>query len=334
MDSKSELKDILQNLVLLFQTKHIENRLLRDQLENELKVYEEFKTFTSDSINELQHKLTKANQENKLLAEKLQIKDFIENDVEKLLSGIQKEANSVATLVKEEPEKKEQAIPNKVANEQENKIAKQYKVVQSNKSGEQKVKRKLIKGDDFLVVEDGRFKCIKCEVVFKRRERLTFHVMTEHEGHRWICDLCNFSTKNPSKMPPHKQVKHEGLRFSCDKCDFISMSPFSLKKHKQSVHEGLVQACDQCNHTTKSKTSMNHHKDSKHNGVLYYCDQCEHKAISKVGLKHHREAQHEGKLYKCNHCVYSTGYFKEVLKHEKKKHGVSTRSLSKIKKIL
>ena len=333
MDSNSELKDILQNLVLLFQTKTLENKHLKEQFEKESKAFKYLKASTSANINELQQKLAKLNQENKFLTEKLQIKNCVENDVEKLLSGIREEENSVTTPVKEEPEKEDQPFSNKVPNEVEIKVAKQYKVVQSNKSIKQKVKRKLIKGQDFLIVEDGRFKCLKCEVGFKRKERLTFHIMTEHEGHLWNCDLCNFSTKNPSKMPPHKQVKHEGLRFSCDKCEFLAMSQFALKNHKQSVHEGLVHTCDQCNHTTKSKTSMKHHMDSKHNGILYYCDQCEHKAISKVGLKHHREAQHEGKLYTCNHCVYSTGYFKEVLKHEKKKHGVSTRSLSKIKKV-
>ena len=52
------------------------------------------------------------------------------------------------------------------------------------------------------------------------------------------CDQCGYQTSRKNSLSLHKQSLHEGKKYLCGSCDFQATQRGNLKRHQQSIHEG------------------------------------------------------------------------------------------------
>merc|ERR1711874_166424 len=61
--------------------------------------------------------------------------------------------------------------------------------------------------------------CNLCDFKADRRDLLSQHVKTDHEGNRYKCGQCDYSAKRPAHVRNHVKSSH-ARQFSCHQCDF------------------------------------------------------------------------------------------------------------------
>jgi len=205
-----------------------------------------------------------------------------------------------------------------------------------------------------LDLEEGSFKCDKCESVLKSKKSLMAHVKYKHEGVRFPCSECSETFTSNHSLKVHKKSIHEGVKYSCSECDNVYSTTGHLRVHKLSKHSGIVLDCDQCSYQTSSQRALKEHIKS-HLVANYFCDQCEFRtalerklklhiqtkhdpsqnpinptegicelcgfvAVNKSELTKHKRVKHQELKYQCDQCLFRTGGEKSLQKHKQNNH--------------
>ena len=139
---------------------------------------------------------------------------------------------------------------------------------------------------------EGMFKCDQCESKFTRKDSLTLHRKSIHEGVKYACNQCDFEATQPVHLKIHIKSIHEGVKYACNQCDYQATQQSSLKTHIKSIHEGVKYACNQCDQQFKENSNLKKHIKSKHEGLRYSCNQCNHKATRQGSLRSHIKSKH------------------------------------------
>ena len=155
--------------------------------------------------------------------------------------------------------------------------------------------------------------CDICEYRTALKECLTQHILSIHEGVRYICELCDYQGSSVKAIKFHIKVKHEGLRFSCSQCKFKAKHRTTLKLHIESKHSDIKYRCDKCGYEkSSSRCRVNH------SGIKYFCDQCDVQFTQQSSLKVHLRIKHEGNIYNCEKCEYKSTTQRGLRLHREK----------------
>ena len=165
--------------------------------------------------------------------------------------------------------------------------------------------------------------CEQCDYKVARQDRLRQHRESVHEGVKYFCNLCDYQTTHQIYLKRHNESVHEGVKYSCDQCEIQFTHKNNIKRHQEAVHEGMKYRCDICNHQFSQRHSLKQHQDSVHEGVTYSCNSCDYKATRQRLLKYHQESVHAGIKFNCSQCRFQTGKKEELKKHEQTKHNIS-----------
>ena len=101
------------------------------------------------------------------------------------------------------------------------------------------------------------FECSICNVRFKLKSGMNFHLSSVHSGIRFQCPKCEASFKQKAFLKRHDTTFHEGKKlFECHICQKKLSSKQSVDDHISSVHEGKKpHHCQICNSSFGMKDS-------------------------------------------------------------------------------
>ena len=139
---------------------------------------------------------------------------------------------------------------------------------------------------------DTKLTCDQCEYQATRKECLTVHIQSKHDGVKYPCGQCEYQATHPSNLTRHVRSIHDGMKYTCNQCEYQATHYRSLKEHKQSVHDGLKFICNHCGYQAAKKSILNVHIQNKHEGVKFACDQCDYMATQKNNLSTHIKNMH------------------------------------------
>lgn len=81
----------------------------------------------------------------------------------------------------------------------------------------------------------GSYKCVECDKVFKTRDDLIYH-SAMHATQSLKCPLCKEQFGNVDEVTEHIKMHAEGEQFACEFCDLIFMTDDKLILHCASSH--------------------------------------------------------------------------------------------------
>ena len=125
-------------------------------------------------------------------------------------------------------------------------------------------RRKLKDNSQLKKTSEGRFSCDKCESSFARKNYLTTHIKSKHEGVKYACNQCDYQATQQSNLTVHIKSKHEGVKYACNECDQQFTLQQNLITHIKSKHEGLKYACNQCDFQATRHFNLTKHINLKH----------------------------------------------------------------------
>lgn len=84
--------------------------------------------------------------------------------------------------------------------------------------------------------------CPHCDFISNSAEinSLLDHILSKHEGVRYVCKYCGYKATQPSNLKRHIKYKHEGLRYECPHCESQLTTRSSLLRHMKSSNCGVI----------------------------------------------------------------------------------------------
>ena len=138
------------------------------------------------------------------------------------------------------------------------------------------------------------------------------------------CSKCDYTNKRKNKLTEHFQSAHQGRKFACaaKDCTFSSASKYNLKRHVESIHEGITYSCpyEGCGYKISQAPHLKAHIKAKHKNQKFKCDLCEFECLTPHGLTQHKKAEHLGIRFKCNLCTYQATQMCNLRTHVRKIH--------------
>ena len=134
--------------------------------------------------------------------------------------------------------------------------------------------------------------CNTCNLIFTRKQCLTRHIQSIHEGGKYACNQCDKQFTAQHSLTIHIQSIHEGVKYDCNQCDQQFTIHSHLKRHIRSIHEGVKYACKQCDQQFKHPEHLKVHIKSIHEGVKYSCNQCDKLFTQQANLTTHIKSKH------------------------------------------
>ena len=177
------------------------------------------------------------------------------------------------------------------------------------------------------------FLCEHCQLSFRRKDDLKFHVDKIHEGLVFNCTFCeSYSTARKSTFKKHVLIKHSGEKSKqgqkptiCKEegCTYTDQSINQLKRHVTSKHESIKLICyvEDCTFETSWNKNLRRHakvhlEKSSSETIDCYEEGCNAKVIDiKKHMKiHTRGTTNTCKFTNCNFETYSKTYLSKHMK--------------------
>ena len=185
-----------------------------------------------------------------------------------------------------------------------------------------KYKKKTIKKEKILIIEDSVkpcpycgikivsmrqhiknihtgeiIKCPKCKHTSRRKDDIERHYERVHTANtRAICGFCGKVYKNIKR---HLQVSMCGRdfddreRFTCGQCNVVVIGTIGLKKHERTVHENIKNLkCELCQYATYSRYNLRQHENKVHFKSPIKTEVCSICTIKTGNLEEHMETYH------------------------------------------
>lgn len=188
-------------------------------------------------------------------------------------------------------------------------------------------------------------KCRLCSKRFKEKNKITFHLKTEHKKickyylhhkrtvthlYEYFCPLCNEFQKTRDTWSSHLEESHDDFINKLKKeavfvtDDVVECKEENCKRrflfqnivsHFISMHSQYeTYKCKKCDFRTHSSNSIRYHIHSKHSSNLslkrtYNCRYCESRFTKFLDLKCHLKVVHKLQKLKCDQCKkkFNTG---------------------------
>ena len=172
------------------------------------------------------------------------------------------------------------------------------------------IKRGIERKDDSL----KKFKCLRCDKLFRLSSNLNHHVKGVHEKVRYPCQLCEKQFYDKRNLKKHNciQKQREELapkmtkkerktykiincvngKFKCSLCEKSVSSKNSLYKHIKGVHEKKRFNCKLCFGNYSDQSNLRKHVLSVHENINYSCHICDKVFSDQNNLRSHKRNKH------------------------------------------
>ena len=194
--------------------------------------------------------------------------------------------------------------------------------------------RSLLMHHQFVVhpkLDDGIFKCEKCNKVFQSARSLVIHVQRHEQDNtnnkEFICDTCEKCFNSGTQLMHHQFVEHptrvDGV-FQCEKCKKVFQSARSLvihvQRHIDNTNKQFI--CDTCGSLFSCKSILESHIQRVHVAERNFkCKVCAKDFLTRQNLKDHFLAVHTAtRSFICEHCGAAFKLPRDVQNHVKRKH--------------
>ncbi|XP_043676717.1 zinc finger protein 436-like isoform X2 [Vespula pensylvanica] len=185
----------------------------------------------------------------------------------------------------------------------------------------------------------GEFKCLECELSFKKNSSLERHKIVIHwKCESYTCINCGSTFRDKKSLNKHRYTTHVNRNiYKCDTCDTYFSRNYHLKRHKmQSGCHGDIRKtfdCQVCQKVFTRKDNLREHlrthagapqrqkKPCKYCSKEFFttqqliiherlhtgerpvqCDLCPKTFLSSLALKKHRRVHTGEKPFECKYC--------------------------------
>jgi hypothetical protein len=138
-----------------------------------------------------------------------------------------------------------------------------------------------------------QYNCIKCNVIFRRpyqaREHINFHTGSKP----YKCNLCDNTFAKKENLTAHIRTVHEGKRgdFKCDKCRRYFMKKESYEVHVEKCQPNYV--CENCPLKFYRKTHLDNHKSVHDLVPQHKCLHCDNMYRYRKHMLRHIKKDHK-----------------------------------------
>ena len=140
-----------------------------------------------------------------------------------------------------------------------------------------------------------KFTCKTCGEVFKNRQYRDLHVKLHRNAHKFLCTVCGIGFESEEAQESHQKMHCEPL-LVCQDCGYRCTREFRMKSHKEI-----------CGQPSK----------------IYKCPFCSKPFAAKRYMNIHMKSHDVRNVNPCPFCPNVYPLKNSLLKHIKKKHGVS-----------
>ncbi len=197
------------------------------------------------------------------------------------------------------------------------------------------------------------YTCPTCNLSYKSKTTLKYHMMEHGESKDFVCNFCNKSFSRPDALR-HHQVQHKPKKFNCTlcsnaypfksllirhwrnmhqrentvKCEFCDerFANYYQKNSHEEIHTGVKRfVCNICGEGFTQKGALSAH-EKLHPEIMYQCPECPRTFKGKHNLARHKRS-HDGnlgrtKMFKCSFCESSFHWKHQWQDHENRHKGI------------
>ena len=138
--------------------------------------------------------------------------------------------------------------------------------------------------------------CEQCGKKYARKEGLTVHIKTQHEGVMYQCPLCPKTFKERTSRWQHKNLVHStDKKYDCKYCKLRFGSESELRRHLPKHEIDSQYSCRHCGKKMAFKNSLLKHEMIHTGEKPFVCSEenCGKRWISKGGLARHKRVVHK-----------------------------------------
>ena len=117
-----------------------------------------------------------------------------------------------------------------------------------------------------VIAQSGRFQkmdsiCQVCGKSFQTKNGLVFHTRKSHDNKTFFeCRMCDLKFKYKHRLKYHMQIKHAAEKQICEFCDKEFYIMQALKNHIKLMHEGIKEhQCHRCGSRFKTNGEIKSH---------------------------------------------------------------------------
>ncbi|OWR43039.1 zinc finger protein 107 [Danaus plexippus plexippus] len=173
------------------------------------------------------------------------------------------------------------------------------------------------------------YRCPHCTRTFADKGACTSHARTHSKDSSYACVYCGQTFVQKSKLTYHIR-KHTGENLeSCSVCSKLFTSACSLREHmKIHVEKKKIVKCPLCDKGYQDERYMLRHLRTLHSRSQFSCPLCHKLLSSAAGLRHHVITHSCVNTFQCKSCTKSYAVKRTMLKHLRKRHGLTGNELN------
>ncbi|XP_038220738.1 zinc finger protein Xfin-like [Zerene cesonia] len=173
------------------------------------------------------------------------------------------------------------------------------------------------------------YTCPHCERTFADKGACTSHTRTHSKDTSYACLYCGQTFVQKSKLTYHIR-RHTGENLeTCTICSKLFTSACSLREHmKTHVAKAENVKCPLCDKKYQDERYMLRHLRTSHTNTQFTCPICQKTVTSSSGLRHHVMTHSTLNIFRCKCCPKSYAVKRTIIKHLRKRHGLSGTAIN------
>ena len=184
-----------------------------------------------------------------------------------------------------------------------------------------------IKETRYFKMQNGKFKCFKCEKQYTTKSDAGRHYVRAHMGMDNFCSFCPYVAYDEHRLKEHINIAHSEKKFQCKCCGKGFQNELCYKVHISKVHDIF---CDKCEKSFVNLGQLGRHLNIDHKEAEFNCTHCSYASKDQYALRTHLTRMHSRNDFKCEFCQMRFHQKNDQLSHVKKVHDHKCVSCPKV----